>query len=263
MARKKRTSRGKNKGAGPVLANILKDGRTIVLVLSFVILGAFAYGMYYFLMTSDFFRIKEIVINKEGSYSTDSTEKKLKGLYMGRNIFTVDLDHVASMTMQNFSHLKQIEVQRVLPDKLEIDFIERVPAAYLAGSKGVIIDREGVVLSEGNAVNEGLVKITGLKFFKAPQLGEKLNNKVITKAIHLWEVIREKAFLKEYELDYIDVSDANNILLALDGVVIKMGNYDFAWKLTRLEEILKDPNVKFGEIGYIDLRFTDAIISPK
>jgi len=126
-----------------------------------------------------------------------------------------------------------------------------------------VIDKDGMVLASGMKT-KGLVKIKGLKFFwGAPSPGKKIKTRPVTKALLLLEVLREKDFAKRYDIEYIDVSDQNNILLNIDGVLVKMGNTDFPRKINRLNEILKDPRIDPKDINYIDLRFEDAVISPK
>jgi hypothetical protein len=65
------------------------------------------------------------------------------------------------------------------------------------------------------------------------------------------------------DVEYIDISGQNNILLGISGVTVKMGADDFSRKIDELKEILNDPNVNMRDINYIDLRFEDPVISLK
>ncbi len=203
------------------------------------------------------------MVNSEGKYHLKDAEKKIKDRYTGLNIFTVDLRQVAAGAVSDFPHLKKVDVRRILPDKLEVDLLVRTPVAVIDTGDGMVIDKEGMVLARGMETN-GLVKIKGVTFFwGAPSPGEKIKTRPVAKALLLLEVLREKDFIKRYDIEYIDVSDQNNILLNIDGVQVKMGNTDFPRKINRLNEMLKDPRMDLKDINYIDLRFEDAVISPK
>ena len=46
-------------------------------------------------------------------------------------------------------------------------------------------------------------------------------------------------------------------------IVFVAGERDFSEKVIKLRQILRDPNIDMKDINYIDLRFQDAVISPK
>ena len=111
---------------------------------------------------------------------------------------------------------------------------------------------------------ESLVKIRGVKFIlQRPPTGEKLKNESISKALQLLSALLKRGLIRRYDVEYIDVSDKNNCVLNIQGVLVKMGYDDFTWKINKLNEILRDPDIKLDGIAYIDLRFENAVISPK
>ena len=83
------------------------------------------------------------------------------------------------------------------------------------------------------------------------------------RALVLLEGMRKKMSSEKKYIEYIDISDRNNILLGIHGVPIKMGADNFSRKIDDLKGILKDPDISMRDINYIDLRFDDAVISPK
>ena len=237
-------------------------GAALFLISASLLAGAF-FGMRHFFLNSGFFAVKEIVINKDRGYPFEAGERRLEKLYLGRNIFSVDLKQVEMLTEREFPRLRKVEVRRRLPDRLEIDIAGRSPAAVIDGRRTVIIDREGVVLDVGGSGRD-LVKIKGINFFLTlPSRGEKVDNETLDKALVLLEGLRGKMGLGAKEIDYIDISDRKNIVLGVYGVQVKMGTGDFSRKIEDLKEITQDPGVKMGDIKYIDLRFEDAVISPK
>ena len=224
--------------------------------------GAF-YGAWHFFLNSPFFAIKEIAVNRHSGYSFREGERKLKRLYIGRNIFTVDLKQVQMLIKKDFPQLKKVEVRRGLPEALEIDIVSREPAAVIDAGGGIVIDAEGVVLSVGEKA-KGLVKIKGIGFFlNMPSRGEKITNRVLERVLVLLDGLRAKMRENIKDIEYIDVSGRNTILFGISGVTVKMGTDDFSGKIDELKEILNDPDVNMGDIKYIDLRFEDPVMSLK
>ena len=262
MAKKKKKTKSKAKGSGFSIGSIFNRGLLIVL-LCIALSAALGYGIYYFFLNSRFFAVKEIVVNREGNYSLEEARKKVEKLYMGRNIFTVDLKQISDMIAVNFPHLKRSEVRRVMPDRLEIDFIVRTPVAVLDVGKGLVLDSEGVVLSDISD-RSALINIRGASFFlRAPTAGSRIKTRAILQALSLIDVLRERNIARQYEVEYIDVKDRNNLILNINGVLVKMGNDGFAVKINSLKRILRDPDLDFKDIKYIDLRFEDPVISPR
>ncbi|MCK4852055.1 MAG: FtsQ-type POTRA domain-containing protein [Candidatus Omnitrophica bacterium] len=263
MARKKKHTRRKagKKRISP--AKIFPVRKVMVILACVLIFGAGVYGIRHFLLNSRFFAIKEVIVNREGGYSLDETAQKLKGLYTGRNIFSVDLNRIAAMAVRDFPYLRRAEVRRILPDRLEADLIERTPVALIAFGPGFTIDSDAVVLAR-DAGGQDLVRIKGVNFFfRTPSPGEKVRTGAVTRALLLLEVLDKKNIIERYNVEYIDVSDRNNMFLCINGVIVKMGSDDFVRKISALNGILNDPGIKITDINYIDLRFEDPVISPK
>jgi cell division septal protein FtsQ len=236
----------------------------VIFVLIFLFLaGAFAAGTWYYFFRARTFSVENIVVNKPAGYTFSAGENKLKRLYYGRNIFAVDLDQVEMLVRKEYPQLKNVEVKRYLPDTIEVDIVSREPFAYLDTAGGIVLDREGMVLSSGE-VPEGVTKIRGINFFLTrPSTGSKIDNESLYKALILIEGLQRKTRISRRDIDYIDISDRNNIVLGIKGVEVKIGVDDFSRKLDALREILEDPYVKTDGIRYIDLRFDNPVISPK
>ncbi|MCK5450544.1 MAG: cell division protein FtsQ/DivIB, partial [Candidatus Omnitrophica bacterium] len=206
---------------------------------------------------------KVVVIQVNGSFFNED-ERVFKKMYLNKNIFVVDPEQVRILAKKRLSHLKKIEVKRLLPDTLEIEIVSREPVAVLDTSGGIVIDSEGIVLAVGD-VPENLPKIKGLSFFFGrPEKGEKIEKSSLDKGLVLIRGLKNKLQKKHMKLiDYVDISDKRNTIIVFGDVVIKMGEDRFSLKIEALKEILADPNVKLKDIGYIDLRFSEAVISVK
>lgn len=261
MAKKRSVKKtGKKGGSG---WNPLAGKLVMTLVFFAVVLGGVAFGLNYFFMNSEFFTVREIFVNKDKSYPFKEGEAKLNHAYAGRNIFLVNLKDIQADLKADFPQLKKIEVRRRFPDRLEVDIITRDPVAVIEYNGGVVIDREAVVVGVGYKP-EGLLKIRGVGFFlNMPAKGDKVSTQTLEKGLVLLDGVRQKMSANIKNITYIDVSDKNNIVLGVLGVAVKMGADDFSHKLDRLNDMLRDPKLNLKEINYIDLRFKDAVISPK
>lgn len=258
---KKRKARGRAGGFSP--GTIFSAKPVLIFLLCAGLFGGAFYGTRYFFLNSPFFTIKEVVVNSSSPYSFRKGEKKVKQLYVGRNIFTVDLKQVQALIKSDFPQLKKVEVRRNLPEILEIDVVSRGPVAVIDTSGGIVIDAEGVVLSVGEKSRE-LVRIRGISFFlNMPSKGKKIPDRALSRALVLLDGLRSKMPGNMKDVEYIDVSGRNNILLGISGVTVKMGTDDFFRKIDELKEILNDPNMDMRDINYIDLRFKDPVISLK
>ncbi len=258
---KKKKTRGRAGGFSPVKVFSARPV-LIFLLCAGLFAGAF-YGIRYFFLNSTFFTIKEVVVNSPSAYSFREGEKKLKRLYAGRNIFTVDLKQVQTLIKNDFPQLKKVEVRRNLPEILEIDVVSRGPVAVIDTGGGIVIDAEGVVLSVGEKSRE-LVRIKGISFFlHTPSRGNRISDRALGRALSLLDGLRSRMPRNMKDVEYIDISGRNNILLGISGVTVKMGTDDFSRKIDELKEILNDPNMDVRDINYIDLRFRDPVISLK
>jgi cell division septal protein FtsQ len=261
MAKKKKKTRTKKTGSsrGSFFSNKLIP---VVLVCTLAFGGAL-YGLWHFFSNSRFFSVKEIMVNDEGRYSAWGGETKFKNLYMDRNIFSLDLKEMELWIKRQSPQLKTVVIRRIMPGRIEVDLVSREPFAFIDTSGGLIIDKDGVVLSRGRN-KDGLTEIQGIKFFfNAPRNGERIDNAMLVKALMLLDSMKKKGILRRNTAEHIDISDKNNIQLGIDGVNVKMGRNDFSDKIMRLKEMLEDPKIDIGKIRYVDLRFEDTVISPK
>jgi cell division septal protein FtsQ len=236
----------------------------MTLLICGAIIGGAAYGFRYFFINSDFFTVREIYINRDTGYVFKEGETKLTRLFSGRNIFLINLKEVQDAVKNDFPQLKKVEVRRRFPNRIEIDMLTREPIAVIEYGGGVVIDREAVVVYAGQGKAEGLLKIKGVGFFlNMPSKGDRIRNPMLEKGLVLLDGVRKKMGPNLKNIDYIDISDKNNIVLSIHGVDVKMGADDFSHKIDRLNEMLEDPKLNLKEINYIDLRFSDAVIAPK
>jgi len=234
-----------------------------LMFFTILIASASVFGMKYFFLNSSFFSVKEVTINNDRGFSLEAEEAKLRKLYTGRNIFKLDLKGLRAIVTKDLPQLKKVETRKELPDTIVIDIFSRIPVAVIDSSGGIVVDKDGVVLTIGEG-DEDIIHIRGLSYFiKVPARGEKIKNAALQKALALVLGINSKMSLLQDVIEYVDISDNNNMILGVGGVSVKMGEEGFLTKLNTLKKMINDPKLKFSEIKYIDLRFDDPVISPK
>lgn len=182
----------------------------------------------------------------------------------GRNIFDIDIAALASRIENAYPAIKKTIVKRILPNRLEIDVIPRIPVAKIKDRHGYFpVDRTGMVLSP-DMKSGRLPVIIGFSLWRRPNAGERLKNEQMENAFRLIDAASETSVSQDYIITTIDASNYRNLSLYLDnGIEAKIGGEDFLGRLKKLKEILADPDLDKANIRYIDLRFEDAVIGPK
>ena len=260
--KKSKRSGKKRSGGGFSLGKI--DAKPLITVFICVALLAGAgYGIWHFFMNSSFFRIKEISVTDDRGYTFEEGESEIRRLYMGANIFGADLKRISALIRNNFPQVQRVETRRQLPDKLEVDIISRTPVAVIDTAGGIVIDKEGVVLAVGTNEKD-LIRVRGISFFlNMPSRGESIDNPNLQSALLLIQGMRKKMRNQLEDIEYVNISDRNNIIIGVRGTRVKIGTGDFSGKIDTLREMLNDPNIDMNDIQYIDLRFDDPVISVK
>lgn len=232
--------------------------RILRVAVIFVLIAA----IYLFLGNSRYFKLDTIeVIDK--SHATALKAGDLLSIYKGRNIFGIDIDSLSSQIKRDTPVIKHAIVKRVLPNKLEIDIIPRVPIAKIKSHGYFPIDRTGMVLSP-EIKTEKLPIITGFSIWLSPKVGTSLENPQVRNAFLLIDALGESAILSDYAVSAIDVSNYRNLSFYLEnGIEVKIGSEDFLDRLNRLKATFAKPELDKENIKYIDLRFKDVVIGGK
>ncbi|MBF0216516.1 MAG: FtsQ-type POTRA domain-containing protein [Candidatus Omnitrophica bacterium] len=265
MTGRKRTPRQKRSGTKRVidLMWLTRHRLTVAFLASAVLVSALGFGTWRFLNDSDNFSVKEISVKKGAEEYSLKPGLDLEGLYMGRNIFSINLRQIRAFIEEARPQCKYIEVRRVLPDRIDVIITEREPYAVIDAKPAVVIDREAVVMADNTSVKD-LLRIKGVKFFiNTPRPGEVLLTRQVEKAFEILNLVEKQRIKEKAPVTFVDVGNINDITMDLSGVTIKLGRSDFTRNIDRLKMVLSDPKVNLKEIAYIDLRFEKIVISPK
>lgn len=258
MAKGSRKKIRKEKETPDAKKTLAKKALRIALVLAVIAAAGLA------IRNSRYFKLESVeVVDVSCAAAGLETDGSLQA-NMGRNIFDIDIASLASRIETTYPAIKKAVVKRILPNRLEIDIIPRLPVAKIKDRRGYFpVDKTGMVLSP-DMKSGRLPVIIGFSMWRRPRAGERLKNEQLKNTFRLIDAINETSVSLYYEVTTIDASSNRNLSLYLgSGIEVKIGGEDFSGRLKKLKEILADPDLDKDNIKYIDLRFKDVVIGPK
>lgn len=250
--------------------------------IRFLILIILGMGTIVLLALSPLFNVSGIYVSGNNHYN-NSELIEATSLTVGNNWFKMNEFDLKSILLfrsiqaeksikENCHYVKKATVRLSIPNGVKINVIEREPYVISPYSDtNLLIDIEGYILDAKNEVSDhSLPVIKGLSFDNC-ELGQALNEQDKKKLDMYKKVVEEINNLdndKVYDsskaivrvVDYIDVSDWDNIGIMLDGrVKVNLGNYKKigSYRLSFLREVFFN---KLGEEdkGYLDFTTGDT-----
>lgn len=233
--------------------------------LIFLILIIFG-SAFYFLLFSEFFQIKNIIITGEQKVSKEdiklNVEKKLETkilFFKTKSIFSVNLNEIKESILTNFPLIGEVEIKQDFPDALNLVMVERKEIGiFCKGEPCFLIDNEGVIF-ENTTSSLPLLKINSLIQNKELKLGDKvLENGLLLFILEIESKLKEELKISLKEI--LIVSDERlNIETLEDWEIYFNTKKDINWQLTKLKAVLEKyiPPEKRENLEYIELRFGD------
>jgi len=233
-------------------------GKWIRVAIAFILV----LGVFLMLKNAAYFRLQTIeVIDR--IHATDINKGNLLKIYKGRNIFDINIASMSQQIKSDYPVIKDAVVRRILPDKIQIDVIPRIPVAKIKLNENYPIDKVGMILSPGMR-SKDIPVITGFSMWLRPRTGEVIKNNRIAKALELISALNKSSLTLKYKVAAIDASNHRNLSFYMDnGIEVKIGGEDFPKRIENLKKNLSNPNLDKKNIKYIDLRFRDIVIGPK
>lgn len=222
----------------------------IVLVSSLFLAGIFLilFLFYYFLTNSGFFEIRD------------------SDRFSGQNIFKLNLREEAQKLSRQNPDYKQVVLGRLLPDKIEVDFIAYKPIARVELSEYFCVDEQGVLFC-CTGQKEDILRlplITGLASrISHPRSGIRYNENSLLAALEfIIDLSSDKKLTKQIKIKEMNLANANDIFLfTVSGCKINLGIAKFLKKkLSVLRSLFGESNFNLANIEYIDLRFREPVV---
>jgi cell division septal protein FtsQ len=209
-------------------------------------------GLLYHVAASDDFRITHVAVT--GAQLVPVPEIEQVAAATGLNIFWARREEVAQR-LQTISAIQSARVATVLPNRLEIRVVERVPAAaWRVGDTAFLVDADGRVL---RATDQDTVLPTMRDLGTRPlQAGERVDPKALGTMLRLAQVLPQRAALRPAEFEYSP--DTGVTVVGDTGTRMRFGlDDDLEWKVAALAAIRRDLDRQGQRAELIDVRFKD------
>ena len=244
--------------------------RAITIILLILIACAVFIGyLWKSLNTSDFFKIKDIIIKNNDTVDLSYLK--------GKNIFNLDLEQESENISGAYPDYRRINLVRILPNRLFVDFIKRKALALVKLYRYFALDEDGVLFyGEAEPQELELPIILGLetKIF-GPRPGKVYKIPELTLVLNIIKEFKRSQGLKNYKIKRIDVTNPSGTSIFIPCVLdegdrmqfenleVKVGQDNIKDKIIILEGLITQERSNLSSIKYIDLRFREPVIKFK
>lgn len=229
------------------------------ILIFYLIVGFIGWNFFNFMFNSKYCNIEEIVI--KGNYHLRDEEILYKSqIKLGENIFKLDLNKTIEFLKQE-PWIKEIEIKRVIPNKIIISLEERKPSAVIyIDEEYFILDKEGMVLSKiENPGGLNLPLITGLKAAEV-----KIGSTVIEPEFRIaLEIINSANIILPNKFYKIKILALDDFLIfgVVNNLVVRVSKAEeIINKGTLLREAFEKIIKENLLVDHIDMRFKDSVI---
>ncbi len=120
--------------------------RVALVVVGILVTIAIIFGAGRFIVQTGYFRLDEISIAGVEQLNVEEISQFLAE-YRERSLLSLSAGEVESRLQENFTYIKEAYVRKIIPNKLEVEVVERFPAfSYVNMAGAYLIDEEGVVI---------------------------------------------------------------------------------------------------------------------
>lgn len=234
--------------------------RVIKILIFYLAIGFLGWNFFNFVFSSNFCNIEEVIIKGNDYLSEDEIFSKSQ-IKLGENIFKLDLKKSID-SLEQEPWIKEVEIKRVIPNKIIISLKERKAAAIVhIGEEYFSSTKEGIVLSKINRSKEGfgLPLVLGLEIDKIKIGGiiDKPEFRTALESINSLEVILPKKFFQVQILSPDDFMICNKD----DTLKVRVNKPEV---IINKENLLREALEKIERekllVEYIDIRFKDSLV---
>jgi cell division protein FtsQ len=190
---------------------------------------------------------------------------QLSQIQIGALLYKADLTAIKKNVMSHY-FIKDVIVERNLPNSIDIQIIERIPVAMVNLSEPLYLDEDGVVLPKAVSYKIfDLPMISGISTGESFIFGTTITQPDEIDALQLLAVLRTVNRPLYHNISEIQLRNGGDIVLysAEGGVPIIFGRGEMSDKITRLEIFWNDIVCTRGvqDLQYVDLRYKDQIVA--
>ena len=233
-----------------------RNRRFLLVVSKIVLVIAVGAGLYYgvraglsrFFFDNPDYRLSTIAIRTDGTLQRDQI-LKAGGLQEGLNIFSVNLAQIHDR-LQQLSQVDEVQVERKMPNEIDITITERKPIAWITSEKTVtdpfasdaafLVDARGVLMKEKKLLPEylALPLITGCSS-EALVPGKTVDSLEAKAALELLRLTTTSFMQTRFQIREVDVSKGYCLLVTDKNHTRAMFGFDHLdVQMQRLEQFL-------------------------
>lgn len=244
-----------NIGRGPVRRSSAKKG-ALGAIAAVLLTAGLCYGgweAYRWMTTAEMFQIAGVDVRGVRSVS-DADIRELAGMFTGQNVFRVDLAAATRRALAN-PWVREVRIERRLPNRISMIFTERVPRAVLQAANGrYLIDGDSVVMvpvPKDEAATAGLPVIAVRDYRAVPR--EAVTARAMAEALELAQELVARGGWEPGAVT-VKADTPETITIIYADHEFRMGSGNYGEKLKRLVEIAADMRQRGLEYSYIELR---------
>jgi len=184
----------------------------------------------------------------------ESELNNIAGFFTGQNIFHVDLEAAARQARAH-AWVKDVRIERRLPNRISMVFVERAPVAILDSATGrYLVDNDGVVIDKPAPDAAWPLPTVSFKEHKA-RPGEQVTDGGLVEALGLIEELSARGGWQLADVT-VKAGSPESISVVYADQEFRLGSGNYPEKLRRLSEIMSDIQGRGLQVAYVDLRPT-------
>lgn len=254
-----------------------RNRRILIFVSKIVLVVAICVGAYYgvrtglnrFFLQNPDYRLSTIAIQTDGTLTRDQV-LKTGGLVEGLNIFSVNLAQVHDR-LQELAQVDEVQVERKMPNEIDITITERKPIAWITSEKAVadpfisdaafLVDARGILMKEKKLLPEylALPLIIGCSS-EALVPGKAVDSFEAKAALELLRLTTTSFMQTRFQIREVDVSKGYCLLVTdKNHTQVIFGFDDLGTQMQRLEQFLVYSDDSQRQIETVNLLVTRNI----
>lgn len=228
--------------------------KSLVAVSMLAALGVFGWGTYtavHYLRTSSRFEIRNVSVVGLKRVEVNQILSRAE-LPDRANVFSIDLENVRER-VEGLKWVRFATVQRVLPDTIGIQIVEREPVG-LARIRGGILqfDAEGELLEQDRGSGVNFPILDGLK-----AKDTEGNRKKVALYLKIMEDLHGQSELSEVHIN--DDGEVSVVSLS-EPLLVNLGASDFRTRWAHYLQLRTRIQQDYPDAAQVDFRFKDQVI---
>ena len=184
---------------------------------------------------------------------------------LNRSVLRIPLD-ARRAQLESLNWVESASVQRILPNRLRVELVERTPIAFLRdGTSLSLIDAHGVILNRPDGEDLRFPIVSGLSDAMPREEREK-RMQTYQEFVRAVDVVRSGSSECISEVDLSNAKDLRVVMTGLasptdtQAVTIHFGSGDFTGKFRMLVENFSQWQANAGHVQSIDLQYARQVV---